>query len=146
MKKSLLFSLSGLLCLLIQSSCAPAMPENRRLLRWTVAPGSDGWEHTLTLVNRGNKPLEGAWSIYYGSIAPVLRAPEGTPVGVEQVCGSHHRLFATEPYVTIAPGDSLRVTLSGDYIDMHSFYPERAYIVCRAADGSEMQPLSLIHI
>ena len=45
-----------------------------------------------------------------------------------------------EPYVAIAPGDSLRVTLSGDYIDMHSFYPEGAYIVRRAADGSEMQP------
>lgn len=143
MKKSLLFSLSGFFCLLIQSSCVSVRPEERLLLRWTVAPGDDGWEHALTLVNRGNEPLEGAWSIYYGSIAPALRAPEGASVGVEQVCGSHHRLFATEPYVTIAPGDSLRVTLSGDYIDMYSFYPEGAYIVRRAADGGEMQPCDI---
>ena len=143
MKRSLLFCLSGFLCLLIQSSCTPARPEDRLLLRWTVAPGNSGWEHTLTLINRGNEPLEGAWSIYYGSIAPVLRAPEGAPVRVEQVCGSHHRLFASEPYASIASGDSLRVTLSGDFIDMRSFYPEGAYLVRRATDGSEMQPCDI---
>lgn len=143
MKRDLLFVLCGLVCLLTQSSCLSTRAEAPPLLRWTVAPAADGWEHTLTLINRGTEPLAGGWSIYYGSIAPALRAPEGAPFGAEQVCGSHHRIFAAESCTTVAPGDSLRLRLSGDFIDMRSFYPHGAYLVRRALDGSETAPCDI---
>lgn len=109
-------------------------------VRWDVTPGDQAWQHTLTVVNRGSEPLEGPWSLYYGTQSPALRTPAEAPLGQEQLHGTLHRFHTTEAYAPIAPGDSLQVTFTGAFYDKLSFFPEGMYFVGTAADGRETAP------
>lgn len=132
MKRTLYFMASGLMLL---QSCGAT--DDRPLLRWRVTPADNGWHHSLTLVNRSRETLDGPWTIYYGSLGPRLRAAEDAPVGADMIRGSHHRIYSTPTFEPLAPGDSLQFAIEGGYIDMQSFYPEGAYIVCTDAEGRE---------
>ncbi|SDI27138.1 family 20 glycosylhydrolase [Bacteroides ovatus] len=110
------------------------------LLRWSVTPCDNNWKHTLKFINRGTQTLEDGWSIYYGSVAPVIEAPPASPVGVEQICGSHHRFYSKGSLSAIAAGDSLQVEMYGAYIDLQSFHPENPYLVCKSSNGLESMP------
>lgn len=127
------------LCLLAAHACTPTA-DRRPLLCWSVAPDDAGWRHSLTLVNRSSTALEGPWVLYYGSIAPALRAADGAPVGAGMIRGSHHRIYSTDAFEPLAPGDSLQFVLTGPYVDLLSFYPEGAYLVQTDASGAERAP------
>ncbi|MDE5636910.1 MAG: family 20 glycosylhydrolase, partial [Alistipes sp.] len=132
MKRILTIMASGLMLL---QGCTTA--DERPLLRWRVTRDESGWHHSMTLVNRSRETLDSEWTIYYGSLGPQLRATEGSPVGAGMIRGSHHRIYSTESFAPLAPGDSVHFTLEGGFVDMQSFYPEGAYIVCTDGDGRE---------
>lgn len=131
-----------MLCLLTAYACSPTT-DRRPLLRWSVAPDGTGWRHSLTLVNRGDTALEGPWVLYYGTLAPALRASDGAPVGAGMIRGSHHRIYSTDAFEPLAPGDSLQFVLTGPYVDLLSFYPEGAYLVRTDASGAELAPCAV---
>lgn len=126
-----------LLCALSAFGCTSV--ESPVLLRWESRGGEEA-VHRITIINRSADSLTAPWSLYYGSIAPVLRTYQGSPVVAEQLCGSHHRFRTADKCPSVAPGDSLVVIFGGRFVDLKSFYPEGCYFVRELPDGSETVP------
>lgn len=111
-------------------------------LEWKIAGRlADGkMLNELTLINNSDDSIRAPWSMYYGSLSSVLSS-EDPSVNVEQICGSHHRFYTGDRALSIAPRDTLNITLSGYYLHLSSFFPENPYLVATGPDGKPMSPM-----
>ncbi|QXD17251.1 carbohydate-binding domain-containing protein [Rhodocaloribacter litoris] len=93
-------------------------PESAPLrLTWGVVENrGQAFDFTLTLTNAGTAPWPASgWTLYFNSLRRIL--PESVPpeVTVEHVNGDLFRLFPTDAFPELAPGDSLTLTMQGQY-------------------------------
>lgn len=83
---------------------------------WTMAgnmqgPDSAYYKTVFTFHNTSDRPLDNHWVIYYNQFPRVPLHSDSTQVKAEKVIADFFRLYPTEYYQPIAPGDSLEVTI-----------------------------------
>jgi hexosaminidase len=138
--------------IIILSSCVPTAEKGR--------PAGDQltvtWEHLgnridgqskfgarFIIKNNSDKALPaGGWAIYFSQLtgAPI---PESLPetARIEHISGDFYRLFPTESFQGLPPGESVSIDYQGGgaYIK-EATGPCGAYIVFLDEDGSEQEP------
>ena len=78
-----------------------------------IEPGY--YENSFVLKNISGAPLFKDWAIYYSQLPRYVKQ-EGTPaVRVEAVNGNFFKMYPTDDFVPLAPGDSMRITFLCSY-------------------------------
>ena len=119
-------------------------PEAPVSLTWemgtsNVEPGY--YENSFVLKNISGAPLPRNWTIYYSQLPRNVKQVGNPVVRVESVNGNFFKMYPTESFTPLAPGDSMRITFLCSYkIDRNSHAPEGTYWVA-TADGKESSPL-----
>lgn len=104
-----------------------------------IEPGY--YENTFVLKNLSKEPLKGHWAIYYSQLPRGVKQEANPAVKVEAVNGNFFKMYPTDCYVPLAPGDSMRITFRCTYkLDRNSHAPEGTYWVA-TTDGKEGTPL-----
>ena len=119
-------------------------PEAPVSLTWemgtsNVEPGY--YENSFVLKNISGAPLPRNWTIYYSQLPRNVKQVGNPAVRVESVNGNFFKMYPTESFTPLAPGDSMRITFLCSYkIDRNSHAPEGTYWVA-TIDGKERSPL-----
>ena len=93
-----------------------------------VEPGY--YENSFVLKNISDVPLTKDWTIYYSQLPRNVKQVGNPAVKVESVNGNFFKMYPTESYTPLAPGDSLRITFRASYkVDRNTTVPEGAYWV-----------------
>ena len=104
-----------------------------------IAPGY--YENSFVLKNISDAPLSKDWTIYYSQLPRNVKQAGNPAVKVESVNGNFFKMYPTESFTSLAPGDSMRITFLCSYkLDRNSHAPEGTYWVA-ATDGKEGKPL-----
>ena len=104
-----------------------------------IAPGY--YENSFVLKNISDAPLPKDWTIYYSQLPRNVKQAGNPAVKVESVNGNFFKMYPTESFTSLAPGDSMRITFLCSYkLDRNSHVPEGTYWVA-ATDGKEGKPL-----
>ncbi len=104
-----------------------------------IVPGY--YENTFILKNISQKPLKKNWTIYYSQLPRKVKQEGSSEVKVEVVNGNFFKMYPTDEFVPLAPGDSMRITFLCTYkLDRNSHVPEGTYWV-ETVDGEEGSPL-----
>lgn len=104
-----------------------------------IAPGY--YENSFVLKNISDAPLPKDWTIYYSQLPRNVKQAGNPAVKVESVNGNFFKMYPTESFTSLAPGDSMRITFLCSYkLDRNSHAPEGTYWVA-ATDGKEGKPL-----
>ena len=99
------------------------------------------YENSFVLKNISGAPLPRNWTIYYSQLPRNVKQVGNPAVRVESVNGNFFKMYPTESFTPLAPGDSMRITFLCSYkIDRNSHAPEGTYWVA-TADGKESSPL-----
>ncbi len=100
-----------------------------------------GYENTFVLKNISAEPLSQGWTIYYSQLPRRIWQDEDAAVKVETVNANFFKMYPTEHFTPLAPGDSLRITFRVGYqLERNSHAPENPYWV-ETIDGKEGKPL-----
>ncbi|MDD4819932.1 MAG: glycoside hydrolase family 20 zincin-like fold domain-containing protein, partial [Flavobacteriales bacterium] len=94
--------------------------------------------------NVSDAPLDNNWILYYNQFSRVPKYEENTPVKLEQVIAYFFRIFPTENYKTLEPGDSMVVTiyLRGSALKKTEG-PMGMYFVPCDESGKELSPVKM---
>ena len=104
-----------------------------------IAPGY--YENSFVLKNISDAPLSKDWTIYYSQLPRNVKQAGNPAVKVESVNGNFFKMYPTESFTSLAPGDSMRITFLCSYkLDRNSHAPEGTYWVA-ATDVKEGKPL-----
>ena len=104
-----------------------------------IEPGY--YENTFILKNISQKPLKKNWTIYYSQLPRGVKQEGASEVKVEVVNGNFFKMYPTDEFASLAPGDSMRITFLCTYkLDRNSHVPEGTYWV-ETVDGKEGSPL-----
>lgn len=104
-----------------------------------IEPGY--YENTFILKNISQKPLKKNWTIYYSQLPRGVKQEGASEVKVEVVNGNFFKMYPTDEFASLAPGDSMRITFLCTYkLDRNSHVPEGIYWV-ETVDGKEGSPL-----
>lgn len=135
--RPILFSL--IMCGAAAGSCFAQLPVS---LDWSIGESLTGSHrvNNLRIINNSEDTIRTPWQLFYGSVGRVLNS-QSPDFEVTQICGTHHSLSTSSLGNSIAPGDSLEVTLSGPYYHLVSFFPENPYLVATDANGKELPPM-----
>lgn len=91
-----------------------------------IEPGY--YENTFILKNISKEPLTKDWVIYYSQLPRGIKQKENSPVKVDVVNGNFFRMYPTDNFTPLAPGDSMRITFLCTYkLDRNSHVPEGTY-------------------
>lgn len=91
--------------------------------------------------NISQKPLKKNWTIYYSQLPRGVKQEGASEVKVEVVNGNFFKMYPTDEFAPLAPGDSMRITFLCTYkLDRNSHVPEGTYWV-ETVDGKEGSPL-----
>ena len=102
-----------------------------------IEPGY--YENTFILKNISQKPLKKNWTIYYSQLPRGVKQEGASEVKV--VNGNFFKMYPTDEFAPLAPGDSMRITFLCTYkLDRNSHVPEGTYWV-ETVDGKEGSPL-----
>mgnify|MGYP003238132479 FL=1 len=119
-------------------------PEAPVSLTWEMGTGNAEpgyYENSFVLKNISGAPLPRNWTIYYSQLPRNVKQIGNPAVKVEPVNGNFFKMYPTESFTPLAPGDSMRITFLCSYkIDRNSHAPEGTYWVA-TADGKESSPL-----
>lgn len=74
-------------------------------------PDSAYYKTVFTIYNTSDKPLDNKWVMYYNQFPRVPLHSDSSQVKAEKVIADFYRLYPTEYFETLAPGDSLKVTI-----------------------------------
>lgn len=81
------------------------------------------------------------WTIYYSQLPRGVKQEGASEVKVEVVNGNFFKMYPTDEFASLAPGDSMRITFLCTYkLDRNSHVPEGTYWV-ETVDGKEGSPL-----
>lgn len=106
-----------------------------------VEPGY--YENTFILKNISKEPLKKDWTIYYSQLPRGIKQAGNPAVKVEVVNGNFFKMYPTENFTPLPPGDSLRITFRCTYkIERNPYAPEGTYWVA-TVDGKEGKPLPI---
>ena len=133
-----LWAAGWLFILLLAGSCKSAN-ESRAPVALTWEMGSyDGngkyYENSFVLKNVSDAPIGKDWEIYYSQFPRSIRQDASSPVRVEEVNATLFKIYPGEGFLSLAPGDSLKVIFQCDgEVPKNSHAPEGSYWVsqCR---------------
>ena len=132
-----LWAAGWLLILLLAGSCKSAN-ESRAPVALTWEMGSyDGngkyYENSFVLKNVSDAPIGKDWEIYYSQFPRSIRQDASSPVRVEEVNATLFKIYPGEGFISLAPGDSLKVIFQCDgEVPKNSHAPEGSYWVSQS--------------
>ena len=130
--------LAGWLCvLLVAGGCKPANDSKAPVsLTWEMGSydsNSKYYENSFVLKNISNTPLGKDWEIFYSQFPRNIRQDVSSPVRVEQVNATYFKMYPGEGYISLAPGDSLKVIFQcNGEVPKNSHAPEGSYWVSQS--------------
>jgi hexosaminidase len=140
-----LWAAGWLFILLLAGSCKSAN-ESRAPVALTWEMGSyDGngkyYENSFVLKNVSDAPIGKDWEIYYSQFPRSIRQDASSPVRVEEVNATLFKIYPGEGFLSLAPGDSLKVIFQCDgEVPKNSHAPEGSYWVSQSG-ASKGKPL-----
>lgn len=91
-----------------------------------IEPGY--YENSFILKNISKEPLTKDWTIYFSQLPRNVKQEGNPAVKVEVVNGNFFRMFPTDDFTALAPGDSIKITFLCTYkVDRNSHAPEGTY-------------------
>ena len=132
-----LWAAGWLFILLLAGSCKSAN-ESRAPVALTWEMGSyDGngkyYENSFVLKNVSDAPIGKDWEIYYSQFPRSIRQDASSPVRVEEVNATLFKIYPGEGFLSLAPGDSLKVIFQCDgEVPKNSHAPEGSYWVSQS--------------
>ena len=102
------------------------------------------FKNTFCLTNKGNKSLADDWVIYFNQTPIYYQQPINAPLEIECIGSTYYKMYPTEHYQALAPGETLSFTIlsEGNVINVSSV-PEGAYIVVTDEKGKMLQPQNI---
>lgn len=140
-----LWAAGWLFILLLAGSCKSAN-ESRAPVALTWEMGSyDGngkyYENSFVLKNVSDAPIGKDWEIYYSQFPRSIRQDASSSVRVEEVNATLFKIYPGEGFLSLAPGDSLKVIFQCDgEVPKNSHAPEGSYWVSQSG-ASKGKPL-----
>ncbi|MDR1623709.1 MAG: carbohydate-binding domain-containing protein [Tannerellaceae bacterium] len=108
-----------------------------------IEPGY--YENTFYLINNSKDTLSGNWIIYYCQVPSAVKPDSESPVVIEQISSTYHKIYPSSLYKAMAPGDTLIITFRCEgSILKNADAPEGAYIVMLDKDGKESAPRDVL--
>lgn len=99
------------------------------------------YENSFVLKNISDTPVGKEWEIYYSQFPRTIRQDASSPVRVEQVNATLFKMYPGEGFISLAPGDSLKVIFQCDgEVPKNSHAPEGSYWVSQSG-ASKGKPL-----
>lgn len=128
------------LALALLAACKPAAGTQAPVtLRWEMGQTEVEpryYENSFVLKNISDRPLGREWSIYFSQLPRRVKQTGNPTVVVESVNGNYFKMYPTEAFEPLAPGDSLRITFRATIgINRNSQAPEGTYWV-PSVDGA----------
>lgn len=122
-------------------------PSSQLSLTWKLEKDSVEaryFKNTFCLTNNGNKSLADNWVIYFNQTPIYYQQPINAPVEIECIGSTYYKMYPTEHYQALAPGETLSFTIlsEGNVINVSSV-PEGAYIVVTDEKGKMLQPQNI---
>lgn len=103
------------------------------------------YDNAFVIYNVSEKPLDAQWTVYYTQLPHVIRQDEGAPVKIEPVNGCYYKMYPTDSYRELMPGDSLTVTFRCSYaLIKNSHAPEGMYMVLKKGER-ESSPMAVAY-
>ena len=97
-------------------------PEAPVSLTWEMGTGNAEpgyYENSFVLKNISVAPLPRNWTIYYSQLPRNVKQIGNPAVKVEPVNGNFFKMYPTESFTPLAPGDSMRITFLCSYTATH---------------------------
>jgi len=136
----------GLLLILFLTACAGAGTSVPVSLTWY-----DGeydvqtrcYDNTFVIKNISGKEIGREWTIYYSQLPRDIHSIASGEIGIELIHANYFRIFPTEDYIPLRPGDSLvvRYQVTNPTPNV-SQQPEGCYWVSATA-GREHKPVAI---
>ncbi len=122
-------------------------PSSQLSLTWKLEKDSVKaryFKNTFCLTNNGNKSLADNWVIYFNQTPIYYQQPINAPLEIECIGSTYYKMYPTEHYQALAPGETLSFTIlsEGNVINVSSV-PEGAYIVVTDEKGKMLQPQNI---
>ena len=122
-------------------------PSSQLSLTWKLEKDSVEaryFKNTFCLTNNGNKSLADDWVIYFNQTPIYYQQPVNAPLEIECIGSTYYKMYPTEHYQALAPGETLSFTIlsEGNVINVSSV-PEGAYIVVTDEKGKMLQPQNI---
>lgn len=122
-------------------------PSSQLSLTWKLEKDSVEaryFKNTFCLTNNGNKSLADNWVIYFNQTPIYYQQPINAPLEIECIGSTYYKMYPTEHYQALAPGETLSFTIlsEGNAINVSSV-PEGAYIVATDEKGKMLQPQNI---
>ena len=122
-------------------------PSSQLSLTWKLEKDSVEaryFKNTFCLTNNGNKSLADNWVIYFNQTPIYYQQPINAPLEIECIGSTYYKMYPTEHYQALAPGETLSFTIlsEGNVINVSSV-PEGAYIVATDEKGKMLQPQNI---
>ena len=122
-------------------------PSSQLSLTWKLEKDSVEaryFKNTFCLTNNGNKSLADNWVIYFNQTPIYYQQPINAPLEIECIGSTYYKMYPTEHYQALAPGETLSFTIlsEGNVINVSSV-PEGAYIVVTDEKGKMLQPQNI---
>lgn len=122
-------------------------PSSQLSLTWKLEKDSVEaryFKNTFCLTNNGNKSLADNWVIYFNQTPIYYQQPINAPLEIECIGSTYYKMYPTEHYQALAPGETLSFTIlsEGNVINVSSV-PEGAYIVATDENGKMLQPQNI---
>ena len=122
-------------------------PSSQLSLTWKLEKDSVEaryFKNTFCLTNNGNKSLADNWVIYFNQTPIYYQQPINAPLEIECIGSTYYKMYPTEHYQALAPGETLSFTiLSERNVINVSSVPEGAYIVATDEKGKMLQPQNI---
>ena len=122
-------------------------PSSQLSLTWKLEKDSVEaryFKNTFCLTNNGNKSLADNWVIYFNQTPIYYQQPINAPLEIECIGSTYYKMYPTEHYQALAPGETLSFTiLSERNVINVSSVPEGAYIVATDENGKMLQPQNI---
>ena len=102
------------------------------------------FKNTFCLTNNGNKSLADNWVIYFNQTPIYYQQPINAPLEIECIGSTYYKMYPTEHYQALAPGETLSFTIlsEGNVINVSSV-PEGAYMLATDEKGKMLQPQNI---
>lgn len=122
-----------LLCLMVLFTGCKTSNEKKAPVALTWEMGASDiepgyYENSFILKNTSKEPLTKDWAIYFSQLPRNVKQEGNPAVKVEVVNGNFFRMFPTDAFTSLAPGDSMKITFLCTYkLDRNSHAPEGTY-------------------
>ena len=127
------------------TSCGSKAPMSPVSVVWEMGQNDiapNAFESTFFITNNGTEPLGRNWVIYFNLMSAFpLNDDENAPIRTESLVASFHRMYPTEHFEPIMPGETLAFTTRHrGWIIREAQAPQGMYIVFLDDDGNELHP------